>query len=174
GCPASAGRARSPSSEHHVGPLEVRLERDAGQALERLDVTGARALDNRVRKLGAGIGLVPSQRFAVVAHELLIERLLRPAGSVLVGRPEPGRVGRERLVGEYEAAVLVEPELELRVGEDDPEPSGAFGDVAVEAEREPLDLVVALLADELDAARPIDVLVVAGLGLGRRSEDRLG
>src|SRR5262249_19286604 len=124
-------------------------------------------------KLRAGIGLVPSERFAVVAHELLVERRLRPAGSVFVGRPEPGRVGRERLVGEYEAAILVEPELELRVGEDDPEGGGAFRDGAVESEREPLDLVVELLADELDTARPIDVLVVAGLRLGRRSEDRL-
>ena len=44
----------------------------------------------------------------------------------------------------------------------------------VELEREPLDLVEALLADELDGRVAVDVLVVPGLRLRRRREDRLG
>ena len=76
----------------------------AGEPLERLDVARARAGDDVVRQRRAGIGLVPAERLAVVAHELLVERRLRPAGRVLVGRPEAGRVRRERLVAEHEPA----------------------------------------------------------------------
>ncbi len=50
----------------------------------------------------------------------------------------------------------------------------ALGDEAVELERQPLDLVEALLADERDGGGAVDVLVVAGLRLRRRREDRLG
>ena len=142
--------------------------------LERLDVAAARARDDVVGELRAGVGLVPAERLAVVAHELLVERRLRAAGRVLVGRPEARRVGRERLVAEHEPAVVVDAELELRVREDDPARRGALRDEPVELEREPLDLVEALLADELDGRVAVDVLVVPGLRLRRRREDRLG
>ena len=71
-------------------------------------------------KLGAGVGLAPAERLAVVADELLVERGLGAAGLVAVGRPEARGVGGEGLVGEDEPALAVDPELELRVGEDDP------------------------------------------------------
>src|SRR2546421_224417 len=47
-------------------------------------------------------------------------------------------------------------------------------DGAVERQREPLDLVVALVPDQLGARGAVDVLVVSGLRLRRRGEDRLG
>ena len=77
----------------------------AGQALERLDVACPRAGDDVLGQLRPGRGLVPAERLAVVADELLVERRLGAAGLVLVGRPEAGRVGRERLVGEDEVPV---------------------------------------------------------------------
>ena len=49
GCPASAGRGRSPSPEHGRRVGEVVVERDPGQALERLDVARARPGDDVVR-----------------------------------------------------------------------------------------------------------------------------
>ena len=115
---------------------EVVGELDPGQPLERLDVARARAVDDVGRELRAGVGLVPAERLAVVADELLVERRLRAAGLVLVGGPEAGRVRRERLVGEDEPPVAVDAELELRVGEDDPALEGALGDEPVELERQ--------------------------------------
>src|SRR5205823_5018778 len=113
----SAGRARSLSPEHHVRAGEVVVELDPRQAFERLDVARARAGDDIVRKLRARIGLVPAERLAVVAHELLVERRLRATGAVPGGRPEPRRVRCERLVAEHQLTALVETELELRVRE---------------------------------------------------------
>src|SRR5205809_853541 len=83
-----------------------------GQSFEGLDIARARACDDVIGKLGPGRGLVPAERLAVVAHELLVERGLRPAGLVVGRRPEARGVGREGLVGEYELALTVDPELE--------------------------------------------------------------
>ena len=54
-----------------------------------------------------------------------------------------------------------------------PRSRGVVGDEAVERDRRRLDLVEALLADELDRSGAVDVLVVARLGLRRGREDRL-
>ena len=91
-----------PSTTRGVG--EVVVERDLGQPLERLDVAAARAGDEIVGQLGPGRRLVPADRLAPVAHELLVERGLRAAGLVAVGRPEAGRVGGQRLVTEHDPA----------------------------------------------------------------------
>src|SRR5204863_829617 len=119
GCPPSAGRGRSPSPEDDLRVGQVLVEPDPCDALERLDIAPAGAGDDVLGELWAGVGLVPAERFAVVANELLVERGLRPSRLVLVGGPEPRRVGRERLVGENEYTALVEPELEFRVRDDD-------------------------------------------------------
>ena len=55
----------------------------------------------------AGIGLVP------VTGELLVKRRLRMSGLVACKRPEAAAVGRQHLVSQHDAAVLVDAELEL-------------------------------------------------------------
>src|SRR5207248_7149608 len=125
------------------------------------------------RELGPRIGLVPSGRLAVVADELLVEAVLRAAGLVRLARPEARRVRRQRLVAEDEVAVRVEPELELRVRDDDPGRPGVLRRGGVQADRDLLDLAQPRFSDELGGLVAGDVLVVAGLGLRRGREDRL-
>ena len=122
---------------------------------------------------GPGARLVPAERLAVVADELLVERRLWAAGRVLVGGPEARGVGRERLVSEHELTVRVDAELELRVGDQDPALGGVVGGEAVELDRDALDLAKALLADERGRGGCVDVLVVALDRLRRGREDRL-
>src|SRR5579875_1458494 len=67
----------------------------------------------RRRPAGAAI---PSRlpRGQPVPYELLVQRRLAAARPPLAGRPEPGRVGREHLVGEPERALGVAADLDLR------------------------------------------------------------
>src|SRR4029077_9110471 len=132
----------------------------------------ASAGDDVVRQFRAGRRLVPTERLAVVAYELLIEGRLRLTRRELVGRPEARGVGRERLVGEHQGAVPVETELELGVGDQDPAGGGVLRDVPIELERRALDVLVALAADQRDRLLGVDVLVVAAGRLGRGREDR--
>ena len=62
--------------------------------------------------------LVPVQRLEVVADVLLVETCLTPSGFIIVKGPEPGGVGRQRLVNEHRFAVEI-AEFELRIGDDD-------------------------------------------------------
>ena len=131
-----------------VGSAAYSSNEHARDLLERLDVAGARAGDHVVGKPGPGRSLVPAERLRVVADELLVERGLRAAGLVLVGRPEARGVRREDLVSEDDRPVVGEPELELRVGDDDPRSSSGLGGGRVELDRDPLQLGEALVADE--------------------------
>ena len=70
------------------------------EALERLDVAGARPVDDLGGQLRPGRLLVPACGLAEVAHELLVVGQLRATRRVLVGRPEAGRVRCQRLVAE--------------------------------------------------------------------------
>src|SRR6202022_881324 len=67
--------------------------------------------------------LVPADRFEVVADELFVEALLRPAGPVQIARPEARRIGRQHFVDQNNRALLRSvhetAELELGVGDDD-------------------------------------------------------
>ena len=84
---------------------------------------------------GGGRLVVPAARIQPVADELLVERRLGAAGRVAVGRPEPGGVRREHLVDQDELAVR-EPELELRVGDDDPALGRDLGPALVQRDRD--------------------------------------
>ena len=113
------GRMSTVTCTHDLRLGQVAGERDTGQQLERLDVPRPRPGHDVVGQLRPRRRAVPAGVEAPVAHELLVERRLRPAGRVPVGGPEAGRVGRQRLVAQRDHAVRVEPELELRVGEED-------------------------------------------------------
>jgi hypothetical protein len=96
------------------------------------------------------------------------------AGLVLVGGPEARGVRGADLIAEHERAVLVEPELELRVGEDHAALARVLGDRAVDGERGvPHPLGERAVADQLDGLLEVDRLVVALLGLRRRGVERL-
>src|SRR5947209_16305690 len=70
-------------------------------------------------------------------------------------------------------AVGVEPELELRVRDDDPRRPRVLRRGRVQAYRDVLDVAQPTLADELGGLVARDVLVVTGLRLRRGGEDRL-
>ena len=106
-----------------LGPLRPRRASRAnarpGDALVGLDVALARRRDDLGGQRRRRRGLVPVEAVEVVAHRLLVEARRRDARLPLVGRPEAAGVGRQHLVAQHELAVD-EPELELRVGDDDP------------------------------------------------------
>src|SRR5437764_889320 len=85
-------------------PLEPRGERLARDSLVRLAVERAGALYHVVGQRGRGGRLVPPGARRPIAHVLLVERRLRAARRVAVGRPEARRVGREHLVANDDAA----------------------------------------------------------------------
>src|SRR4051812_488038 len=157
------------------GPLEPAVEGLAGEALVGLEIELARARHHVVRDGGRRRRLVPARARRPVAHVLLVERRLRAPGRVPLGRPEAGGVRRAHLVAEDQGAVLVEAELELRVGEDDAVLARVAGDALVHGDG---DVAQAFgepaVADELDRPLEVDRLVMADLGLRRRRVQRLG
>src|SRR5271166_848509 len=84
-----------------------------GEALEQVVVAVGHRRDDVGGDLRARGLAVPADRGRPVPQVLLVERVLRAAGLVLVRRPEPGGVGGEHLVGEDQRAVLGPAELKL-------------------------------------------------------------
>src|SRR5437588_2216731 len=121
-CPGDRGSRTSaaPAPAPSRRPLQPGRERLVAQPLVGLDVLRARLLHHLVGEGGGRRGLVPAVARRPVPYVLLVEGALAAAGPVLVGRPEPGRVGSHRLVAERQLAGGVEAELELGVGQDDP------------------------------------------------------
>ena len=116
---------------------------------------------------GAALGV------EIVAQRLLVEARLRLAGLVDVRRPEPRAVGRHHLVDQDDAAVAVAAELELGVGDDDALVAADLFAERIDRARHALERRAATSSPRISRiARDRDVLVVAGLGLGRRAEDR--
>ncbi len=73
------------------------------------------------------------------------------ARFVLVGRPEPRRVGGQYFVGKHNFAAGATPsEFEFRVGQDDAACSRDLLGAAVGRERQPLELGGSLGADCVD------------------------
>src|SRR4051794_39321232 len=140
-----AGSGPAPSRSR---PLQPGRERLAGEPLVRGHVALARLRHHVVRDGGRRRRLVPAGAGRPVAHVLLVEARLAAPDLVLVGRPEARRVRRADLVAEHELPVAVEPELELRVGEDDPALARVVGDGLVDRDR--------------DVAQPLAQLARAG------------
>src|SRR5688572_28917697 len=65
-----------------AGNATTSIDAEPRQPLQRFGVLGARACDHLRRQPRSGRGLVPVQRFQVVAHELLV--VARRAGPDLV------------------------------------------------------------------------------------------
>src|SRR5713226_2181514 len=111
-------------------------------------------------------------RVEVIAQRLLVEARLRLAGPVGVGGPEPRTVGGHHLVDQDNSSIAVPAEFEFCVGDDDALVAAEFFSKPIDRAAHALQRVRHLVAENLAHARNRDVLVVAGLGLGRRTEDR--
>ena len=163
------GRMRT-ARPHGAVRCQPGVERLAGDALVGLDVARARARDDVVGDRRRRRRLVPAAADGPVAHVLLVEARLAAAGLVAVGRPVARGVRREHLVADDELAVVVEAELELRVGEDHAALARVLGGEAVELDRDVAHARHQLaVADELGGAVEVDRLVVADVGLRRRA-----
>ena len=95
----------------------------AREPFVRFDVLFARANNHIVGQCRRRAVFVPGGRFQPVADELLVERRLALARTVLIGRPEARAVGREHFVDQDQLAVDLAP-FELCVGDDDPALAG--------------------------------------------------
>jgi len=117
--------------------------------------------------------LVPVERLEIVAHVLFVERRRTHADAIRIGGPEARRIRGQDFIDQDEILSLVQPELKLRIGNDD-----AFFCGVVAASlysggwcRAPWRRAPCRSASPLGEA---DVLVVPRRGLGSRREDRLG
>lgn len=150
--------------------LQGLLQRLPREPLEDFLVPITRSPQHILRHLHALFPLEPVLR-EPVAQELLIEALLVAAGLVLILGPHARRVRRQHLVDEHDLVrLLVQPELELGVGDDDAARGRVLLARAEHAQRQLLDARGVLFADDLRGALARDVLVVLAqrrLGAGR-------
>src|SRR5262245_2010804 len=70
----------------------ARRDLASGEPAEDLEVAAPQTLDDLAGETWCGWLLVPPEAQHVIAHELLVERRLRPARPVGLGGPEPRRV----------------------------------------------------------------------------------
>src|ERR1700694_1862429 len=108
----------------------------------------------------------------IIAQRLLIETRLRLAGFIDIRRPEPRTVGGHHLVDQDDAPVAIPAEFEFGVGDNDALFAADLFAERVDRAGHALQLIRHLVTDDLAHACDRDVFVVAGLGLGRRTEDR--
>src|SRR5512138_1685428 len=108
----------------------------------------------------AGRPLVPIQSFEVVAHELFVEARRAFTHPIGIDGPESGRVWRQCLVDEREMSGLVQPELELRIRDDDPARERMLRRERIERERGRSYLLRDAAPDECNDALVVDVFVV--------------
>ncbi len=184
------GRSR-PESANGALRLVLRLvsQFQPGQLFVGFLVLGAGASDHFGRQRRAGSGLVPVQRFQVVAYVLLVVGRRVATQLVRVGRPETRGIRRQRLVDEVQGTRAVDAEFEFGIGNDDATRQGEIGGFRIQADgrvarlRGNLGTVLARSCEccgEGGSAVDLclfegDVLVVIALfGLGGRGEDRFG
>ena len=96
-----------------------------------------------------------------VADVLLVERRRGVARGPAAGRPEPGGVGGEDLVGQHQL-VAVAAELELGVGEQDAAPGRVLGAPPVDLQGQVAEAAGQVAPEGLGDLGLRDVLVVAG------------
>ena len=117
--------------------------------------------------------LVPFYGLKIVAHELLVIRVLSLTRSVGVDRPKARGIRCKDFVGEGYARIGA-AKLELGVRDDDPFLAGIVGRFLVNAQRERAELLRELGAKDSHHAVKGNIFVVSGFGLGRGRKDWLG
>lgn len=110
-CPCAKGKAPGQAGSKRQGSVEI-LARDH---LVGFYVFGNRLVDDILRQLVVAIRVC----LEPVADELLVVRRLRLTCLITFERPEARAVRRQDLVAKDDLAILIEAELELRVGDDD-------------------------------------------------------
>src|SRR5205807_8869429 len=112
----------------------------------RLDVLVAGSESDFIGQGGSRRLLVPLDRFQVITNELLIERLLGPAGLVFVSRPESGGIGGQYFIGQSDLSIDV-TKLKFCVGDDDAASGGVVRRLFINVERQIAKLRSQLFAD---------------------------
>src|SRR6476659_9050234 len=158
--PGMTGSNRKLASRHPPVRLEIALARRLHHACRQWRGRGV-----AVPAAGAAFGV------EIVAQRLLVETRLRLAGLV-DDRPEPRAVWRHHLVDQDDAPVLVPAEFELCIRYDDATLAADFFAVSVDRAGHLLQRLGHVGANDLAHALNRDVLVVPGLGLGCRAENR--
>src|ERR1039458_4919326 len=138
------------------------------QACEGFEVFLGGLADDILREDGTGCGLVPIQRFEVVADELFVKARLRFAGCVSVGGPKTRAVGRERFVNEDKSWFRGETprqargdsrdetEFEFRVGDNDAALGGVIAGEAIQGQGNVAYFFGERLANDLGATLKVD------------------
>src|SRR6266542_5122250 len=146
--PTWGGAVLSPGPPPRASAPRGNLQVLARQSFVGFDVLVARPGDDLVREPGCGRRFVPIQGFEVIAEELFVEARLAAARLVLVGRPETGRVGCQRLVNENQSS-FIKAEFKFRVGDEDPAPAGVAAGGLVNLQAEVTDLFGDVRAEQL-------------------------
>src|ERR1700676_676194 len=128
--------------------------------------------DDLRRKRGGGRLLVPLNGLQIVPYILLNKRWLRPARLVAGARPEARRIRSKNLIGQRQL-IADKPEFELCVGNHNASSPGIFGGAAIDLKCKVAQPVSQFFADSTGGRFERNILIVTGLSLGRRREDRL-
>jgi hypothetical protein len=129
-----------------------------------------RSINNLLRHLHT---LLPLQPLLCqpIPQELLIEAILTLANLIRLRRPEPRTIRRQHLIDQDNVIrLLIQPKLKLRVRNDDAPRLRILPRRLVDLQRQLLDALGVLLADDLGGLFGGDVLVVLaefGFGAGR-------
>src|SRR5690606_4577468 len=155
-----------------LSTLAQREQRSTGDPLVRFAILCRGGLNHLRRQRRRWRLPIPPRLRQPIAHALLVERRLVPAGLVELRIPETGAVRRQQLVGDRQLAVD-QAELQLRIGNDDPTRAGVLLSGAVDGQRRLPQPLSEIPADEIHHSLEGDVFVVPGVRLGSRGEDRL-
>ena len=164
GCPPWAGRARSPSREHHAGVGEV-VRRTRSRSAARTPRRSGRACPRRRRPAAPGRARSCPSRATRSSRGRTACRTTAaaPPGAYSSAGQKRDESGVNASSASTSRPSSSTPNSSFVSARMIPRAARVLGGEAVELEREPLDLVEALLADERDGRGAVDVLVVAGL-----------
>ena len=119
-----------------------------------------RLCDHRFRQFGAGRGFVPLQGLQVVPDELLVKARRADPRTVLISRPETGRVRCQHLVYQVESAGRVLAEFKLGIGNNDPLGQGKGRTFSIDLQADVPYPRGQFLAQDLLGLCQVDVFVV--------------
>src|SRR5580698_6791661 len=155
---------------HHK--LSLPRQRTPGELGIRFNVLLARLRSHFRRQGRRWRLLVPFNGFQVVAHVLLVERLLCAASFVFILRPETRRIRCQHFVSEYQSAWRA-PKFELGIGNDDAAGFRVVGSRLIDLDAEIPQLLAQFAAGQLHHAVEGNILIVPAAGLDSGGKDRL-